>query len=101
LGLLDPLYNPQTKYLLDLIFALLATGVTYLANEDGDLEGWEYLYKSDISGGTINWTLFAFYLTLYFPQYWGDLKRLELISLVLVIFWLIVNRMLGSDDSWK
>jgi len=48
------------------------------------------LYKSDISGGTINWTMFAFYLTLYFPQYWGDFKRLQVLSFVLVVFWLIV-----------
>ena len=39
LGLLDPLYNPQTKYLLDGFFAILATIVTYLADQDGDLEG--------------------------------------------------------------
>lgn len=90
LGFLDALYNPQTKYLLDGLCALLATGVTYLANEGGDLEGWEYLYRSDISGGTINWTMFAFYLTLYFPQYWGDQKKLEIISLILVGVWVIV-----------
>jgi len=30
------------------------------------------------------------YLTLYIPQYSSDLKKLEVISLVLVVIWLIV-----------
>ncbi len=69
---------------------MLGTGVTYLADTDRDLEGWEHIYKSDISGGTINWTMFAIYLTLYFPQYWGDAQKLQVISIMLVIFWMIV-----------
>lgn len=75
---------------LTFFLPLLGTGVTYLADTDRDLEGWEHIYKSDISGGTINWTMFAIYLTLYFPQYWGDAEKLQVISIMLVIFWMIV-----------
>jgi len=102
MGLLDPLYNPPTKYGLDLAIALVTILVNYLAD---DLDGWEYTYRaSSIKTGTANWTLFFFYLILFFPQYWANFDKLKFISIVLFVFAILtigcwVAASLGS--GWK
>jgi hypothetical protein len=85
---LDFLYNPVTnKYFIDLLIA----GVTIFLNIiSDDLKGWQYFYKSShILTGTISWTFFAVYLTLFIPHYYGDLDKLTIFSFVLIFFWLV------------
>jgi len=102
MGLLDVLYEPQTKYALDLILALIGVALSYLSD---DLDGWEYTYKAtDIRTGTLNWSMFTFYLILYFPQYWGSFEKLKFLSVVLVVFVLLTIGCwvaVGLGSGWR
>jgi hypothetical protein len=85
---LDFLYEPITnKYLIDFVISLITIFANIISD---DLEGWEYLYKaSHIQTGTVNWTFFTVYLTLFVPHYFGDKDKLTFFALVLIFFWLM------------
>jgi len=89
MGVLDVLYDPITnKYVIDLILAVIAIFLNIISN---DLDGREYVYRvSHISTGTINWTIFTIYLTLFIPHYVGDVEKLTIFSFIIIIFWLLV-----------
>ena len=85
---LDFLYEPIfNKYFIDLGLAVVMIFLNILSN---DLDGWQYAYRaSHISTGTINWTLFTVYLTLFVPHYFGDKDKLTIFAIVLIFFWLL------------